>query len=183
MGIKNSSADWGAIAKSLHWLVAIGIFVLLWLGLEQADMERGPEKMAVRATHASWALMVFVLMTVRVFWRFMNDTPAHPDGMPAWQRISATVVHWGLYISVFVQLSAGAMTWATGGNGLPFFGLFSIPLPVAEDRDAHHFWEEIHEFMWKPLAALLVLHVLAALYNHFVRKNDVLRRMTTGSRA
>lgn len=183
MNIKNTSTDWGAIAKALHWLIAIGIFVLLWLGLEQADMERGPEKTAVRATHASWALMVFVLMTVRVFWRFASKTPAHPDGMPAWQAISATVVHWGLYIAVFVQLSAGAMTTATGGNGLPFFGLFSIPLPVAEDRDAHHFWEEIHEFTWKPLAALIVLHVLGALYNHFIKKNDVLRRMTTGSGA
>ena len=45
----------------------------------------------------------------------------------------------------------GAMTVATGGQGFPFFGWFSIPL-----------------------------HVLAALYNHFVAMNDVLRRMTLG---
>ncbi len=45
----------------------------------------------------------------------------------------------------------GAMTVATGGKGLPFFGWFSIPLPV-----------------------------LAALYNHFVARNGVLRRMTVG---
>jgi len=63
---------------------------------------------------------------------------------------------------------------------LPVFGLFSIPLPVAEDHDAHEFWEEVHEFVWKPLAALVVLHILGALYNHFVVKNDVLRRMTHG---
>jgi cytochrome b561 len=30
--------------------------------------------------------------------------------------------------------------------------------------------------------ALLVVHVVAALYHHFVAKNDVLRRMTLGAR-
>jgi cytochrome b561 len=100
--------------------------------------------------------------------------------MPAWQRVISSLVHWGLYFAVFVQLTAGAMVVATGGKGLPVFGFFSIPLPVEQNRENHEWWEEIHEFMWKPLAALLVLHVLGALYNHFVVKNDVLRRMTVG---
>ena len=30
--------------------------------------------------------------------------------------------------------------------------------------------------------ALLVVHAVAALYHHFVAKNDVLRRMTVGAR-
>lgn len=181
MALRNTVVEWGSLAKILHWLIAIGVFSLIWLGLEQAGMERGPEKMSVRATHGSIALLVLSLMTIRIVWRLMNATPAHPAGMPGWQRLAATFTHWAIYVAVFVQLIAGAITVATGGNGLPFFGLFSVPLPIEEDSDAHHFWEEIHEFSWKPLAALLVLHVLASLYNHFVSKNDVLRRMTVGS--
>ena len=181
MSLRNSSIEYGSIAKVLHWLIAIGIFWLLYLGLEQSGMERGAEKSALRATHASWALLVLTLMTIRVVWRLMNETPLHPQGTPAWQRISATAVHWAIYVVVFLQLTAGAMTFSTNGNGLPFFGL-RIPVPIAEDHDAHEFWEEIHEFTWKPLAALLVLHFLAALYNHFIVKNDVLRRMTIGGR-
>lgn len=180
MGLRNTETEFGALAKSLHWLVAVGIFMLIFLGLEQAGLERGPEKTEIRFIHASIALAVFVLMTIRIIWRFMNEVPAHPDGMAAWQRISATVVHWGLYAVVFVQLTSGGMTVATGGNPLPFFGLFSIPLPVAESRDNHEFWEEIHEFAWKIIAVLLVIHVLGAIYNHFIAKNDVLRRMTVG---
>ena len=180
MGMSNTSSQYGSLAKALHWLVAIGIFWLIYLGLTQAGMERGPEKTALRMTHASWALLVLTLMTIRIVWRFMNETPAHPAGMPGWQKISATVTHWAIYIAVFTQLTAGAMTVATNGNGLPFFGM-TIPVPIAENHDAHEFWEGIHEFVWKPLAALLVLHVLASLYNHFIAKNDVLRRMTVGT--
>jgi cytochrome b561 len=178
--LRNTTTEFGSLAKALHWLVAIGIFCLLYLGLEQAGMERGPEKSEIRFIHGSIALAVFFLMTIRIVWRFMNETPAHPEGTPAWRRLTATVVHWGLYAAVFVQLIAGGMTVATGGKALPFFGLFSIPLPVAEDSDSHHFWEEIHEFVWRIVALLVIVHILAAIYHHFVAKNDVLRRITVG---
>lgn len=180
MGLRNTTAEYGTLAKSLHWLVAIGVFALVFLGLEQSGMERGDEKSEIRFIHASIALAVFALMTIRIIWRFMNAAPAHPGGMAAWQRLSAAVVHWGLYAAVFVQLISGGMTVATGGRALPFFGLFSIPLPVEENRESHEFWEEIHEFAWKIVAVLIVVHILGAIYNHFVAKNDVMRRMTVG---
>jgi cytochrome b561 len=183
MALGNSYNEYGSLAKWLHWLVAIGIFALLYLGLEQSDMERGADRDAIRALHGSIALLGLTLMTVRIAWRIVNEVPAHPEGMPGWQRAAATLVHWGIYISVYAQLFAGTLIVATGGKPLPFFGLFSIPLPVAENRDNHEFWEEVHEFNWKIIAVLLVLHVLAALYNHFIAKNDVLKRMTAGVRA
>ena len=180
MALRNTSRSWGTLAKLLHWLVAVGVFALVYYGLLQADMERGPEKLAVRATHGSIALLVFVLMTVRIMWRLMNETPAPPGGMPAWQRRVSSLVHGSLYVFVLIQIFAGAMTVATGGKPLPFFGLFTLRLPVAEDSDAHHFWEEVHEFSWVIIVGLIVVHVIAALYDHFVLKNDVLRRMTHG---
>lgn len=180
MSLRNTATEWGSLAKALHWIIAIGVFVLIYLGLEQAGMERGDEKSRIRFIHSSIATIVLLLMTIRIVWRFMNETPAHPQGMARLQALVADLVHWGLYIAVFLQLLAGAMVTGTGGRGLPVFGLFSIPLPVGEDNDAHEFWEEVHEFVWKPLAALVILHILGALYNHFVAKNDVLRRMTHG---
>ena len=180
MALRNSRLEFGSLAKWLHWLVAIGIVVLLYLGLEQSGMERGPDKQALRDLHGSIALLVLLLMTVRIIWRFMNEVPAHPENTPVWQRVSAPLVHWGIYIAVFVQLISGPITVATGGRAILFFNLFSFSLPVEKNEDKHHFWEGIHEFAWKIVAALLILHVLAALYNHFVAKNNVLRRMTIG---
>ena len=89
MALRNTLTEWGSLAKWLHWLIAIGIAVLIVLGLE--DM---------KAIHKSVALVVFALMTVRLTWRLMNETPTHPEGMPGWQRTAATLVHWGLYLVV-----------------------------------------------------------------------------------
>ncbi len=180
MAIRNTTLEYGTLAKALHWLVAIALIMLVYLGLAQADLPRGPERDEIRFIHGSIAMAVFFLMSIRISWRLMNDVPAHPDGMQAWQRVSASIVHWGLYAAVFVQLVSGSMTVATGGKALPFFGLFSVPLPVAQSRDNHELWEEVHEFAWRIVAVLVVIHVLGALFNHFVAKNDVLRRMTVG---
>ncbi len=182
MGLKNTTTEWGSLAKALHWLIAIGLFALIYLGLEQAGMERGDEKSRIRFIHGSIATGLLLLMTIRIVWRFMNDVPAHPEGNSRIQCIISDVVHWGLYIAVFAQLLGGAMMSGTGGRGLPLFGFISIPLPIAESEAGHEFWEEFHEVAWIPVAVLIGLHILGALYNHFVAKNDVLRRMTRGAK-
>ncbi|MEJ2299044.1 MAG: cytochrome b/b6 domain-containing protein, partial [Woeseiaceae bacterium] len=102
----------------MHWLVAIGIFALIWLGLEQSELPRGDEKTRIRMIHGSIALIVFALMTIRIIWRGMNETPTHPEGLPACQALSASLVHWGLFIAICVQRVSGAMTVATTGVGL-----------------------------------------------------------------
>ena len=182
MGLRNTTTEWGSLAKALHWIIAIGLFAIIYLGLEQAGMERGDEKSRLRFIHASIATGMLILMTLRIVWRFMNDVPAHPEGNSKLQSIISDIVHWGLYLTVFGQLIAGAFISGTGGRGLPFFGVFSIPLPIAENDEAHEYWEEVHEFLWQPIVALIVLHILGALYNHFIAKNDVLRRMTHGAK-
>lgn len=39
MGLRNTATEWGSVAKVLHWLIAFGLFVLIYLGLEQAGHE------------------------------------------------------------------------------------------------------------------------------------------------
>jgi len=183
VGLKNTASEFGSMANWLHWVIAVGIFTMIYLGLDQAGMESGPERTAARGLHSSVGLIVFALMSIRLVWRLMNEVPAHPSGMPGWQRLISTLVHWGIYVAVFVQLVAGPMTTATRGEGtIFFFNLFSFTLPVEASGEAHEFWEEVHVFAWKIVAVLLIVHTLGALYNHFVLKNDVLRRMTVGAK-
>ena len=62
MGLRNTTTEWGMLSKALHWLIAIAIFVLIYYGLLQSDMDRGPERDEVRFLHASLAIGVFALM-------------------------------------------------------------------------------------------------------------------------
>jgi cytochrome b561 len=58
-----------------------------------------------------------------------------------------------------------------------FFGLFQFPALVGADHGAHEFYEELHEALFVALAIIAGIHALAALYHHFLLKDDTLRRM------
>ena len=120
MGLQNSSRDYGTAAKTLHWAVAVGIWMLIFLGLQQSGMESGPERSDIRATHSSVALLVFVLMSMRLVWRLIDTPPDHSAGLPRWQSLAASLTHWAMYVVIFGQLIAGMLTVAT--NGKPIEG-------------------------------------------------------------
>jgi cytochrome b561 len=57
-------------------------------------------------------------------------------------------------------------------------GLIEVPSLVAsQDRAVHGFFEEAHGILAWVLLALVVLHIAAALRHHFLKRNDILRRM------
>ena len=178
MGLRNTADSYGWLARLLHWLIALLLVGLVVAGLTFTSMERGPERDELAAMHKSMALLTLLLMTVRLLWKFANPAPAAPAGTPGWQQAAATLTHWLLYAAVFFQLTAGILV--AGQRPIGFFGLIEMPPLLAENRAQHEFFEELHETGWIVIAALVALHVLAALYHHFVQKDDVLRRMTRG---
>ncbi|NJM36338.1 MAG: cytochrome b [Rhodomicrobium sp.] len=181
MTLRNTKESYGAVARMLHWLIALAIFTMIAVGLTMSDMPRGPEKNELLRLHASGGLTVLFLMTLRLLWRLVNPVPAPPEGTPRWQALAATFAHWGLYLLVYAQVATGVMTLFTVAWNIPFFGLFEIPTPYAErDMDAHHLWEERHIFFFWTIVAVLSVHAAAALYHHFLKKDNALRRMTLG---
>ncbi len=162
----------------MHWTIAALIIGLIIAGLTFTSMERGDARTELAGLHKSFALLTLMLMVVRLIWRLSNPRPADPPGTPGWQNAAALWVHWLLYAGVFFQLTIGLLV--AGQREISFFGLFSIGPLLAENEAQHHLFEEIHEVGWIVIALLAIIHIAAALYHHFGRKDDVLRRMTTG---
>ena len=176
MAIGNTAQSYGWLAKLLHWVIAGLIFYLIYLGLEGSSLESGDEKSALRALHKSVALLTLGLMTVRLVWRLANPRPEDPPGTPGWQNAAALWGHRALYAAVYFQVTIGILV--AGQRPIPFFGLFEIPPILTENREQHEFFEELHESGWIVIAALVTIHVVAALQHHFIRKDNVLRRIT-----
>ena len=66
---------------------------------------------------------------------------------------------------------------STGNYPVTLFGWFQFPALVGENHDLHELMEEVHEVLFFTLLAVAVVHVVAALYHHWVLKDGVLRRM------
>jgi cytochrome b561 len=166
------------MAKLLHWVSALLLVGLVIAGLIIAGMERGPEKKELEGIHISVGLVLLALMTLRLVWKLRNPAPADPVDVPGWQNTTAFLTHWGLYAAIYFQITVGIL--GEGQRPIAFFGLFEFG-PLLEPNEARHeLFEELHETGWIVIAVLTGVHVLAALYHHFIRKDNVLRRMTTG---
>ena len=159
-------------------LLLILILLLLGHGWWMTHLApRGPDRLAHYAGHAALGYDFLVLLVLRLLWRWMNPVPAMPAGTKRWEEIAARLGHVGLYLLMLATMIAGWALAATMRTPMQkdVFGIVFPTLPVG--RELHGLLEESHEVLAYLLAVIVVVHIAGALRHHFVKKNDVLRRM------
>ncbi|AWN45330.1 cytochrome B [Methylobacterium terrae] len=173
------------VAIVLHWLIALGILVLLALGLAMTRGSLPPmDRFAFYQWHKSVGLTVLVLMGLRVLWRLFHTPPPLPEAMPRAERRAAGAAHLALYgLLVAMPLVGWAMVSASPYN-IPtvLYGVIPWPhLPVLPELPNKAAVEGVlklvHSYGAWLLIALLLLHVGAALRHHLVLRDDTLWRM------
>jgi cytochrome b561 len=168
----------GAIA--FHWVIALLVLANLALGILHESLPRAWQVMPL---HKSIGITVLVLTLGRIAWRLAHRPPPLPSHLQAWERGAAHLVHLLLYAAMLILPLSG---WLMGSNPerirpMSWFWLFQVPpLPStpALSGGAH----EVHELLGWAMAALVVLHIAAALHHHFWRRDTVLLRMMPGGR-
>ena len=89
---------------------------------------------------------------------------------------AARLGHGLLYFSIGFLIVSGLTTASNAASPIALFGRFDITIGQA-DETTFDFIRQFHEFTTQVVIALIVLHVLAALYHQFVAKDDTTRRM------
>ncbi|MEJ1969869.1 MAG: cytochrome b [Rhizomicrobium sp.] len=191
MAARNTVLRYGSVAMTLHWLIAALLIANIALGLYMGELPRGdPNKFAIVQIHKSIGLTVLVLSLARLAWRLVNPVPPLPRGMGPVLRFGAHLSHFLLYfLIVFIPLTGWIMVSASPlGNGTLYFGLFDWPnlplftgVPRAELRPYHELFETGHVYLAWSAIVLVPIHVVAALYHHALRRDDVLKRILPGT--
>jgi cytochrome b561 len=178
--IRNTASEWGLAARVLHWAGALLIAYLLAHGWWMTHMAAREARLPNYALHADLGYVLLALVLIRLAWRWMEATPDLPPDSRPWERWAAHAVHWSLY---GLMLAASLTGWALAGTFRQPFnrmlgGLIEVPaLVTSQERAVHGFFEETHGILAWVLLAAVGLHVAAALRHHFVKRNDILRRM------
>lgn len=177
MSIKSSSTHYGSTAVTIHWLSAVLIVAVLGSGFRAGNALDPVIKAQTLSVHVPLAIMVALLTVARLFWWKLADRKPDPvQGTPKWQHLSATAVHWLFYIVILGMAASGIGMLVLSGAGSIIFGSAEGQLP-----DFWNFKPRIpHGIGARALLVLLLLHVGAALYHHFVRRDGLLRRMWFG---
>jgi cytochrome b561 len=166
---------------TLHWLLAVLIVGMLGVGffwlakLPNAD----PGKLDVLELHMIIGMSILALMALRLVVRLVTARPARASvGSPALDRL-APLTHYGFYVVVLLMVTSGYATAILAGLNRSVFGRSGEPLPSRFDIYPSFL---AHRTLALLLAALIVLHTLAAFYHHFIRRDGLLRRMALGRR-
>lgn len=163
--------------RVLHWatltllLVAFG---LIWWreGLDDSDLRR-----SVLAWHLTAGLFVLGLTLLRL--TFRSTGPALPQhaGLSSTERKASSAVHFFLYGLLIGIPVMGYLAVTTRGRAPGMFDALQLPTMTERNRDLAEVLQGWHEWLAFALLALVALHLLGALFHHWVRKDGVLRSM------
>ncbi len=165
------------VAIALHWLVALLMLGSFVVGRYMVDLDLSPWKLKVYSWHKWTGVTIFLLVALRLAWRFTHRPPALPGTTPEWQRHAAEIAHALLYILMLAVPLSGWVMSSAGGFPIVYFGVLQLPDLVAKDKELFDLMKLVHFAFNKALLALVIVHVVAALKHHYVDRDDVLARM------
>lgn len=177
--IANTPDAWGWPAIALHWIVALLVIATFGLGLWMGEIPMRADRPYYYAIHASLGITLLAVLVLRVIWALLNPAPAAPAGTSPLQHAAARFTHLALYVLTLATVLVG---WLLAGvQDTPIvplaFGIVPLPSPLPLSHAAEDFLEETHELAAYLLVAVAGLHILAALWHHYVLRDNTLRRM------
>ena len=169
--------DYTRTAVTLHWIVALLIFMAFPLGVYMHDLPLSPDKLRLYSWHKWIGVTLFLLAMVRISWRSTHKPPPLPDAMPSWEKLAAHAVHYLLYTLILaIPLSGWLMSSAKGVQTV-WLGVLPLPDLVSKNKELGDSLKAVHESFNFLLFGLVLAHVGAALKHHFIEHDDILVRM------
>lgn len=174
------NAAYTVTARVLHWITAVLVLGQIVLGVIIANKWGGPWQDRLYDLHKSNGAVLIPIILVRILYRWTHSPAPLPADIPAIQQFAAHTNHYLLYGLLVVQMFLGWIATSAYPAPVPIYGLFNLPPIWPADRALSEQLLSIHKFIGITIAVLAAIHIVAALFHHFVRKDRVLMRMITG---
>lgn len=161
--------------RVLHWVSAVLLFIGLVMGTFVLDKmpNSSPEKIDALRGHMIFGTLILIVTVVRLIVRLKSSHPKPLVTGVVWADRLAPLMHWALYALVLAVVGSGlGIAVMAGLPDVVFFGHGVLP---ADFKDLPP--RVLHGLFVKLLELAVVLHVAAALFHQFVRKDKLMSRM------
>lgn len=160
----------------VHWLTAALIGLAYGSSWLQEAFEDGPMEAVLQGWHTTFGIAVFGLVALRLVLRAASRTPAITPAPPAWQATLATLMHVALYGLMIAQPLTGWLLTNADGHAVVWFG-YPLPALIGPSERLEDLLEDVHEAIANAGYVLIGLHTAAALFHHYVVRDNTLARM------
>ena len=165
-----------AIAKTLHWTIALIVLSVLIFAWQLDDMGDA-DRVEMIKFHSGLGLSVLILMVWACACRKPSTMPAPPPTTSRWQRRASVSVHRAFYLLLILQPVLGMLLAGSVDYSVSPFGWFELSSWMSDDPERADWLLALHASSANLIALLALVHIGAALWHHYHDKDNVLRRM------
>jgi cytochrome b561 len=163
--------------RLMHWLTA-GLMLSAFVLAFSIDLATSrASHTAFLQLHRSVGLTVWVVTLARLAWRHFAKYPDWPSDMPQTMRYAATASEYALYALLLAQPILGLLQTNAHGDHVNLFFIGQLPALIEKNRPFAQQLLTAHKAVGFSLLGLIALHVSAALFHHFWRRDDTLTAM------
>lgn len=173
---RNSPEQWGIISRILHWFMAIIILGMLGFGFYIASLPNMPLKFLLINIHKATGVVVLGLLAFRLIWRLSQPVP-ELRRLPQPHRFLAKLSVPVLYLVSFIMPLSGIIMSQSFGHSVNVYGCFVLPEIVGKNPEFGRLAAATHQIAGWILVLLISIHILAAFYHQFFRKDYLITRM------
>lgn len=174
--LRNTEQRYGSVSKLLHWVIALLVLCMLIVGYFMGDIKNDALQAQVINLHKLTGLTILALIVIRLIWTLLNPKPVLPLGTPAWQIFAERLVQSLFYVFLLLMPLSGWVMSVAAGYAPKLNGIM-LNLPINKNKPLSNTAFDVHATIAIILITLICIHVLAALYHYFVKKDDILNRM------
>jgi cytochrome b561 len=163
--------------RLMHWLTA-GLMLLVFGLAFSIDLATSRSSHTiVLQLHRSVGLTVWVLTMGRLVWRHFAKYPNWPSDMSQAMRVAAMASEYALYALLLAQPILGLLQTSAHGDHVDLYFIGQLPALIEKNRPLAQQLLTVHKSVGFSLLGLIALHVSAALFHHFWRRDDTLTAM------
>jgi cytochrome b561 len=177
-----ASPRYGAVAIAFHWLLALAIVGSFSLGVYMHDLPFSIARVKLFNYHKWAGVTILALSALRLLWRLTHRPPPVPArvlaAMPPWQQRAAQLSHGLMYVLFFAVPLLGWAYSSAAGLSIVWFGVLPLPdfVPVNKAL-ADAVLKPLHAYAAFTLAAVVLVHVAAAIKHQFIDRDNLMSRM------
>src|SRR5258705_4589607 len=171
-------ARFSAPSRVLHWLMAVLILAMLFIGVGMTASESARYSTLV-SIHKPLGIAILILVAIRLVNRLYNPPPPLPADMPAIQRFGAHASHIVLYALMFLLPLIGWSMLSAAGYPIVLHGPLHLPPILSQNATAYATLRELHAILAYLLFATFLAHFAAALFHGLIRRDGVLASMAS----
>lgn len=166
-----------SVSRGFHWLTVAIVTVMVPVGLIMTQEIDRSITDPLFVLHKGLGATFLVILVLRIGWRLARPAPPLPKELPVLQRRVARLTHVGLYVLLAVMVTSGYVRVTMGGFPIEWFNAIGIPPLLPVNKPVAEVASEVHEVTKTLLIGLILLHVAAAAYHGWRRRDGVVSRM------